>query len=234
MRFQDKIVIITGAASGIGLAASRLFAGEGAIVAVCDIKAEQVISTVAEVCDAGGRAVPLIGDITDTTFAWESVKSIVSKFGQIDILLNNAGIATSQPAEAYTAWRRVHAVNVDAPFNWSQLVANESMIHRKQGAIVNVASLAGLNAYPGDVGYIASKHGVVGLTKALAVEWIRYGIRVNCLCPDSRIRRSSRTWKPLIPPASSIVAPAFRWVALAPPKSRPRPWHFWRPTTRPT
>lgn len=183
MRFKGKVAIVTGGGSGIGLATCRLLAEEGAIVAVNDLKAEAVDAVVAEIQERGGQAMGLIGDVSDPEFASASVSRVLSAYGAIDVLVNNAGIATIEPAETYSAWRRINAVNLDAPFYWSQAVAREAMLPAKSGAIVNVSSLAGLNAYPGDVGYIASKHGVVGLTKAMAVEWARQGVRVNCLCP---------------------------------------------------
>lgn len=183
MRFKNKVIIVTGGASGIGLAAARMFAREGAIVAVNDLKAAAVREVLETISQEGGAGVDLSGDVTDAGFAAACVTRLMSAYGRVDVLVNNAGIATSQPAEFYTNWRKIHAVNLDAPFYWSQIVAREAMIGAKQGAIVNIASVAGLSAYPGDVGYIASKHGLVGLTKALALEWVGHGIRVNCLCP---------------------------------------------------
>jgi NAD(P)-dependent dehydrogenase (short-subunit alcohol dehydrogenase family) len=183
MRFRDKIVVVTGAASGMGLAAARKFAAEGATVALNDLKPESLDGAVGSIRDAGGTAVAIAGDVADEAVAQASIREVVERFGRLDILVNNAGVSTIQPASDYTAWRRTMAINLDAPFYWSRAAATQSMIPNRGGAIVNVSSNAGFAAFPGDVGYIASKHGVTGLTKALAVEWAQYGIRVNCLCP---------------------------------------------------
>jgi NAD(P)-dependent dehydrogenase (short-subunit alcohol dehydrogenase family) len=183
MRFKDKIVVITGAASGMGLAAARKFAAEGATVALNDLKPESLEAAVGSIREAGGNAVAIAGDVADDAVAEASIREVVERLGRVDVLVNNAGVSTIQPATDYAVWRRTMAINLDAPFFWSRAAAAQSMIPNRSGAIVNVSSNAGFAAFPGDVGYIASKHGVTGLTKALAVEWAQYGIRVNCLCP---------------------------------------------------
>lgn len=179
---KDKVAVITGACSGMGLAASRMFAAEGAIVVVNDLSAAATASTVAELEANGASAMAIAGDVSDRALAEESIAAVVARFGRVDVLINNAGIATAQAAEAYDAWDRVMAVDLNAPFYWSQAVANAGMI-RNGGVIINISSLAGLVAFPRDVGYIAAKTGLVGLTRALAVEWAKYNIRVNCICP---------------------------------------------------
>ncbi|MBS3652032.1 SDR family oxidoreductase [Pseudaminobacter sp. 19-2017] len=183
MRFKDKIVVITGAASGMGLAAARKFAAEGATVALNDLKPESLEAAVGSIREAGGNAVAIAGDVADEAVAEASIREVVDRLGRVDVLVNNAGVSTIQPATDYAVWRRTMAINLDAPFYWSRAAATLTMIPNRSGAIVNVSSNAGFAAFPGDVGYIASKHGVTGLTKALAVEWAQYGIRVNCLCP---------------------------------------------------
>jgi NAD(P)-dependent dehydrogenase (short-subunit alcohol dehydrogenase family) len=179
---KDKVIVITGGCSGMGLAASKMFAAEGAIVAVNDLSPEATASTVAELESSGAMAMAIPGDVSSRPVADQSVAAVVARFGRIDVLINNAGIATAQAAEVYDAWDRVLAVDLNAPFYWSQAVANASMIQHG-GVIINISSLAGLVAFPRDVGYIAAKTGVVGLTRALAVEWAKYKIRVNCICP---------------------------------------------------
>ena len=183
MRFKDKVVVVTGGGSGIGLAAVRLFAAEGAIVAINDNRAEAAEAAVGEVESGGGRALAVPGDVSDEAQVRQSVRKILDRYGQIDVLLANAGLPNLARAERYTEWRRSIAVNLDGAFYWAQTVARESMLPRKTGAIVFTSSLAGLAANTGDVGYVSSKHAIVGLTKALAAEWALYGVRVNCVAP---------------------------------------------------
>lgn len=183
MRFDEKIVIVTGGGGGIGLATAQLFASEGATVAINDLDPAIVDRAVATIEEHGGRAIALPGDVTDPAAVRTCVEKVLADLGRVDVLVNNAGITRMGPAEDYAHWRALMSTNLDSQFYWSQAVAKASMIPNRSGSIVNMASTAGLSAFPGDIGYIVSKHGVVGLTKALAVEWGQYNIRVNCVCP---------------------------------------------------
>jgi NAD(P)-dependent dehydrogenase (short-subunit alcohol dehydrogenase family) len=178
-RFGGQVAIVTGGASGIGLAVARGLAREGALVAVNDLEASKADQVASEV---GGMAIP--GDASLHEVAQARTAEVVERFGQVDILVTSAGIFYHGAAETITpdAWRNVMAVDLDGPFFWAQAAA-PSMIARGAGAIVNIASASGLVAGPGSAPYTAAKHGVVGLTKALAVEWGPLGIRVNALCP---------------------------------------------------
>jgi len=126
----------------------------------------------------------ILADVSDYNADNEMVKTILKKYHKIDILINNAGISGNIPAEdiSLDQWNRIIGVNLNAVFYLSQLVGRE-MIKQKRGKIVNIASTAGLFAPPLQVAYVATKHAVVGLTKALAVDWCRYNINVNCVCP---------------------------------------------------
>ena len=183
MRFNNKVVVVTGGGSGIGLAAVKLFAAEGATVAINDNRSETAEAAVREVESAGGRAMAVPGDVSDEAQVRQNVSQILDRYGHIDVLLANAGLPNLAPAEIYTAWRRSVGVNLDGAFYWAQTVARQSMLPRESGAIIFTSSLAGLAANTGDGGYVSSKHAIIGLTKALAAEWALYGVRVNCVAP---------------------------------------------------
>lgn len=193
MRFTDQVVVVTGAARGIGFAAAKLFSQEGAQVGISDLDTAAVDRAVSGVRTTGGRAFSLPADVSNEDDVRTAVQRVIGEYGRIDVLVNNAGIITRSPAHELEspAWHRALAINLDGVFFWSRAAARESMIPRRRGAIVNVASLAGLVAIPNGAAYVASKHAVVGLTKALALDWGRYNIRVNALCPGMTVTELS-------------------------------------------
>lgn len=191
-RLHDKVVIITGAAGGQGLAATRIFAAEGARVAMLDLDANTVAKAAAEVGAPG--LLPLACDVADSASAQAAVASVVQEFGRIDVLYNNAGTNFRRPGpwdesqDGPTAdvteelFDRSIGVNLKGPFLMSKHVLPH-MVERRQGSIINVSSLAGpYIGAPNNV-YAAAKAGVVGLTKALAQTYGPHGIRVNAIAP---------------------------------------------------
>lgn len=182
-RFAHRTVIVTGAGSAIGRATAELFAAEGAAVVVNDLDADAADRTVDSIRQADGEAIAAPFDIADGTGVERAVADVVDRYGRIDVLVNNAAVTGRGPAETNTGYFRNLEVNLGGTYNCARAVANASMLPRAGGSIVNVASGAGLQAIPDDVGYSTSKHGVVGLTKALALEWASRGITVNAICP---------------------------------------------------
>ncbi|MFB8774249.1 SDR family NAD(P)-dependent oxidoreductase [Streptomyces broussonetiae] len=182
---DGRSVIVTGAGSGIGRAAALAFAAEGARVVVADLNAEGADAVVGEMAEAGGSAVAVAGDLSEQEVVDRVVATAVERFGSVDVLVNNAGIMDRMNAVADISdaeWERVLRVNLTAPFLLTRAVLPH-MLAAGRGAIVNTASEAGLRGSAAGAAYTASKHGVVGLTKSLAVMYRGQGIRANAVAP---------------------------------------------------
>ncbi|OKK05261.1 SDR family NAD(P)-dependent oxidoreductase [Streptomyces sp. CB02400] len=183
--FDGRGVIVTGAGSGIGRAAALAFAAEGARVLVADLDAAGAASTVEAIEEAGGTAVAVTGDLGDQAVVDRVARTAVERFGGVDVLVNNAGIMDGMTALADvtdTEWERVLRVNLTAPFLLTRAVLPH-MLAAGKGAVVNTASEAGLRGSAAGAAYTASKHGVVGLTRNLAVMYRKQGIRANAIAP---------------------------------------------------
>ena len=171
-----KTAVITGAAQGIGRETAKLLDELGWSLALIDL---QPLDTPQYKC-----AIVLTGDITDEKFVAEAVKTTLEKFGRVDALVNNAGISNISPAldTSTEKYRQVLEVNLVAPFILAKAFG-KIMLDAGSGAVVNVASVAGLQGVADRTAYNASKHGLIGLTRTLAVEWGARGVRVNAVCP---------------------------------------------------
>ncbi|KUN19832.1 3-ketoacyl-ACP reductase [Streptomyces antibioticus] len=182
---DGRSVIVTGAGSGIGRAAAVAFAAEGSKVVVADLNAETAEKVVSEIEEAGGTAVAVTGDLSEQAVVDRVTSTAVERFGGVDVLVNNAGIMDRMSAAADVGdaeWERVIRVNLTAPFLLTRAVLPH-MLKAGKGAIVNTASEAGLRGSAAGAAYTASKHGVVGLTKNLAVMYRDQGIRTNAIAP---------------------------------------------------
>jgi len=183
--FEHSSVIVTGAGSGIGRAAALRFAADGARVVVADIDAARAAAVVEEIEAAGGTAVAVTGDLSEQAVVDHVVGTAVDAFGGLDVLVNNAGIMDQMSAAAEVSdqeWDRVIRVNLTAPFLLIR-AALPHMLARGKGAIVNTASEASLRGSAAGTPYTVAKHGIVGLTRSVAVMYRERGIRANAIAP---------------------------------------------------
>ncbi|KAB2345167.1 SDR family NAD(P)-dependent oxidoreductase [Actinomadura rudentiformis] len=183
--FEDTVVVVTGAASGIGRRTAIEFAGQGAKVVVADIDGSGGTDLVAELKAAGHEALFVRTDLTVEADCRELIAATVETFGRVDVLVNNAGIEISTPLHEMPEqeWDRLLDTNLKSMFLCSKHALRE-MIKARSGAIVNVCSVGGLVAWPGIAAYNATKGGVLMLTRSIAADYAPYNIRANCVCPS--------------------------------------------------
>jgi 3-oxoacyl-[acyl-carrier protein] reductase len=184
MRLKDKVAIITGAGSGIGQATAVKFAREGARVAACDINPRSVEETVAMIAADGGSAAAFQVDVTSKQSIAAMVDGVKSRWGRIDVLVNNAGIVQDAQFKKMTddQWDRVIDVNLKGVYNCTKAVV-DVMLEQSSGCILNASSIVGLYGNFGQTNYAAAKFGVIGMVKTWARELGRKGIRANAVCP---------------------------------------------------
>ncbi len=181
MRFENKVVMVTGGAAGIGRVTAENFAGEGARVAICDVNPE-----------AGQAAAKALGpeasfeqvDVANSTAVSSWIEGVFDKYGQIDVLVNNAGITRDGLIMRMKEedWDAVISVNLKSAFNCIKTVS-KIMVKQRSGRIINLASVVGVMGNPGQANYVASKAGMIGLTKTVAKELGARGITVNAVAP---------------------------------------------------
>ncbi len=183
---KDKVAIITGAAAGIGAGVAQIFSEQGAHVFLSDIDKAGIERSAAALQSKGGSAFPIAADVRNREEMARVVQDAISRFGRVDVLINNAGIYPRQPFLdlTETQWDMIQATNLKSVFHCSQLVLPH-MVNQRAGCIVNISSVTFFLGMKNLTHYLATKGGIIGVTRGLAREVGEYNVRVNCITPGA-------------------------------------------------
>lgn len=201
---KGKIAIVTGSSRGIGAAIAKAFAKAGAVVVVTSRDQDACNLVVKEIQNEGGSAMCLSCDVSDEKEVKTLIDTVVKKYGWLDIMVNNAGVFMQKPVDEMptTVWKKIQSIDLDGVFFGTKYAA-QKMREKKCGRIINISSIAGLNGFGGSSAYCAAKFGVIGFTKATAIDLGKYGITVNALCPgliDTKMTESFTKDKKVLEP----------------------------------
>lgn len=205
MSFENKSVLVTGAAKGIGFGVAAAFARAGATVGMLDRDPGALEAAAALASDRSGRCVSVQADVTDRRGLERAVGDFLQRAGSLDVLVNNAGIHFARAIDEYTEeeWARILDVNLTGAFRMIQI--SVPALRRSKGSIVSVSSMTGLVGQDRGAAYVASKGALISLTKALALELAPDGIRVNCVCPAGVDTPLMRDWAATLPDPDAVL-----------------------------
>jgi 3-hydroxybutyrate dehydrogenase len=185
MKLKGKSAIVTGAASGIGKDIARVYAREGAKVAIADLNKDAAEAAAKEIRASGGEAIGIAMDVTDEKAVNEGVAAVVAAFGSVDILVSNAGIQIVHPVEefSYAEWKKMIAIHVDGAFLTTRACIPHMYKSGRGGSIIYMGSVHSKEASVLKAPYVTAKHGLIGLAKVVAKEGAAQGVRANVICP---------------------------------------------------
>jgi NAD(P)-dependent dehydrogenase (short-subunit alcohol dehydrogenase family) len=228
-RFEGQVAMISGAASGIGRACALRFAQEGAAIACLDFNVAGNEETAAQCRAAGAQTLALRCDITRPEDLQLAVDAAIAQWGRIDILVASAGIYTSSPLSEVSLqqWQRLIDVNLTGVFLSNKAVA-PILMQQRSGSIINISSMAGKTSFPAAAEYSASKSGVIGLTRSVAMELAPYGVTVNAVCPGNTLTDMVRSVAGVVGGRDGLSVQA--WLDLrandCPMKRLAEPWEI--------
>ena len=185
MSLQDKVAIVTGAASGIGKDIAKEFIANGARVAIADLNIDAANATAREFDPTGDRAMGVAMNVTDEAQVDAGIEAVAAKFGGIDILVSNAGIQIVAPIEEFTFadWKKLLAIHLDGAFLTTRACLKHMYAQGRGGSVIYMGSVHSKEASPLKGPYVTAKHGLVGLAKVVAKEGAKHGVRANVICP---------------------------------------------------
>jgi 3-hydroxybutyrate dehydrogenase len=182
---KDKVAIVTGAASGIGLEIARAYAREGAKIAIADLKQDAAEAAANEIKSAGGQAIAVAMDVTNEAQVDAGVEATVKALGGVDVLVSNAGIQIISPVQdlSLSDWRKMLAIHLDGAFLTTRACLRHMYKSGRGGSVIYMGSVHSKEASPLKAPYVTAKHGLIGLCKVVAKEGAKYNVRANVICP---------------------------------------------------